>query len=68
MSDAPKIAGEMFEGLKDWSVGRTDERCEQIVDRPGPYMVLLTFEDPETVQRWAKVMIDVGWQNSEQKD
>ena len=47
----------MLKGLKDWSVGLTSEDVGNTLGDPGPYAVVLTFDDSETVQRSLKEMM-----------
>ncbi len=42
----------LLQGLKDWSIGLTDEKVAEILGDPGPYQVILTFDDKNTVGFW----------------
>ncbi len=47
---------ELLIGLKDWSVGKADEKIKDLIGDPGPYAVILTFDDPATIGRWMNEM------------
>ncbi len=48
---------ELLAGLKDWAVGETTPEASKGLGDPGPYMALLTFDDPATAQKWLKLMM-----------
>ena len=50
------IENEMLVGLKDWSVGLTNEKVAETLGDPGPYQVVLTFNDKNTVRLWMREM------------
>ena len=55
-TETPLLGEEMLAGLKDWSVGYTNEKVAETLGDPGPYQVVLTFDDRETVGLWVHEM------------
>jgi hypothetical protein len=48
---------ELLVGLQDWSIGKADEKIKDLIGDPGPYAVILTFDDPDTIGRWFNEMV-----------